>query len=77
MSSMKDKLHTGELYVCTDQEILNEQFKCLEKHHQVRKNKIIIISIMFPSSFKSEYQFIIIIIEHQLLRYNIFVYNFE
>ncbi|MBQ9730956.1 MAG: sugar O-acetyltransferase [Bacilli bacterium] len=31
MSFMKDKLHTGELYVCTDQEILNEQFKCLEK----------------------------------------------
>ena len=29
--SNKDKLHTGELYLCGDEEILKEQFKCLDK----------------------------------------------
>ena len=28
---MKDKMHTGELYLCGDEEIMKEQFKCLEK----------------------------------------------
>lgn len=29
--SMKDKMHTGELYLPGDEEILKEQEKCLEK----------------------------------------------
>ena len=31
MSDNKEKLHTGELYLCTDQDILYEQFQHLEK----------------------------------------------
>lgn len=29
--SMKDKMHTGELYLCADEEIVKEQTLCLEK----------------------------------------------
>ena len=29
--SMKEKMHTGELYMCTDEEVMAEQAKCLEK----------------------------------------------
>lgn len=31
MNSMKDKMHTGELYLPNDEEIAAEQEKCLEK----------------------------------------------
>ena len=31
MSNMREKMHVGKLYLPGDQEILNEQFKCLEK----------------------------------------------
>lgn len=31
MSDMKDKMHTGELYLPADEEIMREQLKCLDK----------------------------------------------
>ena len=31
MSTMKERLHTGELYLPGDEEILEEQFKCLDR----------------------------------------------
>ncbi len=34
MSSMKDKMHTGELYLPGDEEIMTEQFKCLERLYE-------------------------------------------
>lgn len=33
MSEMRDKLHTGELYLPNDDTIMEEQFRCLEKQY--------------------------------------------
>ncbi len=36
---MKDKIHTGELYLCSDQEILDYQTKCLEKLYEFNQTR--------------------------------------
>lgn len=33
MGEMRDKLHTGELYLPNDDTIMEEQFRCLEKQY--------------------------------------------
>lgn len=37
--SMKDKMHTGELYLCGDSEIMKEQFVCLEKLYDYNQTR--------------------------------------
>lgn len=39
MSSMKDKMHTGELYLPNDEEIAAEQEKCLEKLYDYNQTR--------------------------------------
>lgn len=39
MSSMKEKMHTGELYLPGDNEIMQEQFKCLDRLYKFNRIK--------------------------------------
>ena len=37
--AMKDKMHTGELYLPGDEEILKEQEKCLERLYEFNQTR--------------------------------------
>ncbi len=39
MCAMKDKIHTGELYLCGDKEILDYQNQCLEKLYEFNQTR--------------------------------------
>ncbi len=39
MSNMKEKMHSGELYLPGDEEILSEQFACLEKLYDFNRTR--------------------------------------
>ena len=39
MSSMKEKMHSGELYLPGDEEIMREQFDCLEKLYDFNQTR--------------------------------------
>lgn len=39
MSSMKEKMHTGELYLPKDEEIMEEQLKCLDRLYEFNSTR--------------------------------------
>ena len=39
MSAMKDKIHTGELYLCGDEEIMEYQTECLDRLYEFNQTR--------------------------------------